>query len=110
MGLSSSFSSQKEAEMNDILTKSQELRKYGKTLKVLEKLIAAPESQDLINNIRLGYFQLDLGCDSLYLTTAGLKENTLRKGSVFVQPSIELVKRYNLTHKDLLDLLARLKQ
>jgi hypothetical protein len=95
--------------MSEILTKTQELRHFGKTLEALENLVAAPESKDLLSELS----ELQIGateqCNQfLFLTNEGLVELTNSFKQKF-DPSIALVKKYNLTAEALEDLLARLK-
>lgn len=92
----------------DVLTKKQEQRFYEETLNALKALVEAPERNDLIREIQIGGY----GCVRwLYLSAAGLFEvssaamDSVRK----VKPSADLVRAYNLTARELVELLARLK-
>lgn len=104
-------------------------------LKALQKLVDAPEVKDLIKNIKIKLgenpagtkrYTDDYGCwDELYLKTSGLViESGYDKHEEFygvwdnihhvnepenVQPSINLVRKYQLTERPLRNLIARLK-
>lgn len=94
----------------EILTKTQELRLYGETLNALRALVEAPESKDLISDIELAHGNENFPYYTLYLTDTGLYEyNGGKRNEKVVEPSIELIKKYNLNHESLVDLLVRLK-
>lgn len=109
----------KGGEQMEILTRAQELRRIKQAPKALENLVEAPESKDLIKSIELGSHDAASECDrdhercefisTLYLTRNGLMECDFGGDAVAVEPSVDLVKKYNLTTEALVDLLARLK-
>lgn len=127
-------------EHGEVLTRKQQERcdlkeKQHKlaTLKVLQELVAAPEVNGLIKDIKLGTNPEETKCwdgsyscwDELYLTTSGLViESGYDKREKFygvwddlhhedepqkVQPSINLVSEYRLEERPLRNLIAKLK-
>ena len=91
--------------MKEILTGAQKLQRLDKTFEALQLLANAPEGKNLWVSIGLGVAE-DAGV--LFFTNAGLKEIYPDNTSAIVEPSIALVKKYNLNENKLYGLILQL--
>ncbi len=92
--------------LRDALTKTQRERCYNEAFKALKALLNAPESKDLIENIDLE--EPSHRMVKLLLTNEGLLKYSNHSHDR-VNPTIELVREYELNEGTLKALLAKLK-